>query len=238
MDYGDMKAMQTTHVCAMCGSELVLIWDGENNLHRLCCAADHTHNGFQQRLSPQKALQRGQADEVVRPGAQKDLEEMAKRGVTALSLIPKTDIATGRILDDPAQVSLILWAESLGLTAHLGHVCLYHGKPYVTIDGYYYLLNEFRPELTIGTRPMSKEERKAYQIDLEDYAWIAERFREGLKLPGVGIGIVTKDEGEAKSSRDPGQFRAPVVHSHPQRMAEKRAEWQLLRKLIPLEVKE
>jgi len=238
MNYDDMRKMEKTHVCTMCGGELVTIWDGENNCHRLCCGQDHTHNGFQQRLSPQKALQRGQADKVIQPGAQRDLEEMAKRSATALSLLPKEDIATKQALGIAKIGELVVWAESLGLNAHLGHVCLYHGEPYVTIDGYYYKLYKKLPGWSIGTRPMTQDERTDYAIQEGDFAFIAEAYQDNRILPGVGIGIVTKEEIDKPSKKTVGEFNAPVVHSHPQRMAEKRAEWQLLRKLIPLEVKE
>jgi len=238
MNYVDYRRMEKTHVCAMCGGELVTIWDDENTCYRLCCGPDHTHNGFQARLSPQKALQRGQADAVIQPGAQKDLEERAKRNETALSLLPKSDIATGQALGIAKIGELVVWAESLGLNAQLGHVCLYHGKPYVTIDGYYYLNNKRKKPYIIGTKPMDDVQMEAYALEQGSYGYLANAYIVGKILETVGIGIVTKDEGEAKSARDPGQFRAPVVHSHPQRMAEKRAEWQLLRKLIPLEVKD
>jgi hypothetical protein len=85
---------------------------------------------------------------------------------------------------------------------------------------------------------MSTEEKKTYQLGKEDYGYLAEaRDKDGVVVAN-GIGIATKDEIDEKSKRDPEQFRAPVVHDHPQRMAEKRAEWQLLHKVITLEVKE
>jgi len=238
MNYDEMRAMEKTHCCAVCGGELVTIWDDEGNCYRLCCGQDHTHNGFQQKLSPQKALQRGKADEVIGPGAQKDLEERAKRSESALSLLPIADVATGQTLGIAEIGKLVLWAEEIGLTAHLGHVCLYHGKPYVTIDGYYYKNYKRKKPYRIGVRPMTDEERLLWQIGDKDLAYIAEPWDGETKLPTTGFGLVSADEREEKSSRAPGQFRAPVVHGHPQRMAEKRAEWQLLRKLIPLELKE
>lgn len=238
MSYERYREMEKTHVCSMCGGELVTVWDAEGDCYRLCCGVDHTHNGFQQRLSPQKALQRGQADNVMGPGVQKDLEERAKRSETALSWLPRTDIATGQALGVAKIGELVLWAEQIGLTAHLGHVCLYFGEPYVTIDGYYYLLDKRKQGMTIGVRPMTKEERKAYKIWDEDYAWICKAWAGGEELAAIGVGIVTKEEIEKPSKRNPEEFRAPVVHDHPQRMAEKRAEWQLLRKLIPLEILE
>lgn len=238
MSYEEMRAREKTHVCAMCGGELVTIWDGEASVHRLCCGRDHTHNGFKQRLSPQKALQRGKADEVIGPGAQKELEERAASSWTALRLLPREDLGNRKELGIVEISALVSWAENLGLNAYLGHICLFYGKPYPTIDGYYYLNSRRQPPFHIGTRPMTDEEKIAFMIEDATHAFIAEAWLGEEKLPETGVGYVTRDEQEEKSERHPEQFRSPVVHGHPQRMAEKRAEWQLLRKLIPLEVKE
>lgn len=237
MEYEQMRAMEKTHCCAMCNAPLVTIWDKENDCHRLCCGHDQTHDGFRRMLSPQKALQRGEANEVIGPGAQKDLEERAKRSQMIFSLLPKEDIATKRALGIAEIGGLTLFAEQLGLNALLGHVCLYHGKPYITVDGYYYLNSKRDKPFQIGVEPMTQEEKVAYMIEDATFAYIAQAWLDDRLLPETGCGYVVKDELEAKSRRDPEQWRAPVVHDHPQRMAEKRAEWQLLRKLIPLEVK-
>lgn len=236
MNYEEMREMEKSHVCSECHGELTTIWDGENEVHRLCCGVNHTHNGFQRRLGTQQALQRGQLDKELGSGAQKDLEERARRSEAALSLLPKEDIATKKALTIMDIGELVTWADRIALSAHLGHVCLYHGKPYVTIDGYYYLLNKQKRDMFIGTRPMSGQERIDYEVPEGDFAWVAESWQGKRKLPTVGIGIVTGEELTTKSLRNPEHYAAPVVHSHPQRMAEKRAEWQLLRKLLPLEV--
>jgi len=238
MNYEEMRVMEKTHVCAECLAPLVTAWDSENNCHRLCCGPNHGHNGFERILSPQQALQRGKADEVIQPGAQKDLEERAKRSETALRLLPKEDLGDGRALGIAEIGQLVLWSESVDLNAHLGHVCLFHGKPYVTIDGYYYLNNRQKQPYRVETRPMTLEEKTAYMIEEAAYAYIARAWLRDKLLPDTGIGYVPKDEVDEKSKRHPDQWRSPIVHGHPQRIAEKRAEWQLLRKLIPLEVKE
>ncbi len=237
MEYEDMRAMEKTHVCAQCGGLPVTIHDAENDRYRLACGTDKTHNGFKRRISPTTALQRGEADKEIQPGAQQDLENRAKQSQTALDLLPATDIATKRALGLVEINALVVFAEKLGLNAYLGHVCLYHGKPYIDIDGYYYLNNKRHHPYRIAARPMTKEEKIAYMIEDATHAYIAEAWWVGEKIATNSCGYVTQDEINEKSERHPEHFRAPVVHSHPQRMAEKRAEWQLLRKLIPLEVK-
>ena len=226
------------YCCAQCGSELVKVWISDDIGDAWICSKDHNHKGWQKKLSTSQMVKRGQLDKVHGEGTQTDIERIAKRTQTALSLLPKTDIATSRALGLAEIEGLVNFADSVELTAHLGHVYLYFGKPYVTIDGYYYLNNKRKNPYVIGTRPMTAEEKTAYMIEDATYAYIAEAWLDGNKLAVTGCGYVTRDEVEAISSKSPYQFRAPIVHSHPQRMAEKRAEWQLLRKLIPLEVQE
>ena len=235
MTYDQMKETAKTHVCAQCEGGLVITWDSIESKHKLLCGRDHSHQGYQQMLSPSQLVARGKGDQLAGPGTQESLEDMAKRGLPGVSLMPVDDLATGQALIPAEVVALISFGEVLGLKPWLGHVCLFHGKPYISVDGYYYLNNKREKPFSISSRPMTTEERKDHQLGKGDFGYIAEGMdRDGVVVAN-GIGIATKDEIEGKSKRDPEQFRAPVVHDHPQRMAEKRAEWQLLRKLIPLE---
>ena len=238
MGYEEMRQMEKTHICVQCDSPLVTIWNDNFGEYALVCAHNHQHHGYKRRPTPYDALARGGADNVLGPGAQKDLEKMAAAGAPALSRLSEKDIATNEVIPRDKLLALVEWGTRLGLKPYLGHVCLYFGKPYITIDGYYYLLNKSESGMITGTRPLNPEERQSYQIAEGDIAFIAEAWTKEQKLSVTGLGIVTREEIEGKSTRRPEEFRAPVVHSHPQRMAEKRAEWQLLRKLIPLEEKD
>lgn len=238
MQYEEMRAMEKTHLCAQCGSNLVTIWDQDFGEYELVCAADHHHTGYQRVLSVNEDLARGTLGDKLGKGGQKGLEKMAEAGAPALSKMPEKDIATGEPIAGDKGLALVQWATKLNLKPYLGHVCLYFGKPYVTIDGYYYLNNKRDDPYRVGTRPMNNDERRYYAIADGDVAWLGEAWLGDYQLPTTGLGIVTKEEVEGKSTRNPEGFRAPVVHGHPQRMAEKRAEWQLLRKLIPLEEQE
>ena len=235
MEYEEMRAMEKTHVCSQCDGELVTIWDMSIDNYNLVCGVNRCHHGYTKRLTQGQLFSRGRVDEDLGPGAQKDLEKAAAAGAPALSRLPEKDLATGAPIPTDKLLDLVQWAGSLGLNSFLGHVCLYFGEPYVTIDGYYYLLRKKRAGIATGSRPLKDEERQTMGLAEGDHAWLAEAWEKGEKLGTTGLGIVTKDEIEGKSTRRPEEFRAPVVHGHPQRMAEKRAEWQLLRKLIPLE---
>ena len=235
MEYEEMRRMEKTHVCAQCDCNLVTIWNRSLKHYSLVCAQNRTHHGYKPIPSLSQALARGQGDKLLGEGAQKDLEKMAAEGAPALSKLPEKDIATGNLIPRDKILALIDWGTKLTLKPNLGHVCLYYGKPYVTIDGYYYLNNKREKPYVISTRPMSEIERRTYQVGEDDHTWIAEGKDKEGNVYGIGLGIVTREEIEGRSGRKPEEFRAPVVHDHPQRMAEKRAEWQLLRKLIPLE---
>jgi len=49
-----------------------------------------------------------------------------------------------------------------------------------------------------------------------------------------GIGIVTQEEMTEPSKRHPDQLRSPVVAKHPWQLAQKRAEWQAMRRAFPI----
>ncbi len=238
MEYEELKAMLETHCCTQCDSPLSLIWDSQANDYQLVCGTDRSHEGYKPIGSVSQALARGEADKLVGKGAQVDLEKSIAKARHPLSMLPEKDIATGELIARDIFLATVRWAESLMLKPYLGHVCLYHGKPYVTIDGYYYLLTKRGTQIRVGTRPLHATERETYQVPEGAHAWLAESWLGDTKLPTTGLGIVTQDEIEGKSERHPEQWRAPVAHDHPQRMAEKRAEWQLLRKLVPLDEKE
>ena len=234
MEYEEMRQMEKTHVCAQCDGELVTRWSAKRDQYELVCGTHWDHHGYTRRLTQGELFQQGRVDEDLGPGHQEEQEGMIKRHAPNISLLPVTDLATRGMLSPDQIRSLVTWGDSLGLKPYLGHVCLYFGKPYVTITGYYYLNYKRRLPYRINTHPLDQEERTFYQLAEGDHAWVAECWLPDEKLPVRGLGIVTREEIEGKSARKPEEFRAPVVHGHPQRMAEKRAEWQLLRKLIPL----
>jgi len=235
MEYEDAKRFIIDHVCAQCGGGLVEVWDNDKAEHVVLCGSHRSHTGFKIIESVSTAVARGNADQRLGPGAQKDLERFAANKPGAVSLVVTKDLGNYRELTPDMITGLVEWAAGVGLNARLGHVCLYYGKPYPTIDGYYYVLHKRDTTIKVGTRPCNAFEREGLQVKKGDHAWIAEGWLGDTKLPTVGYGLVTQDEINEKSTKDPGEFRAPVAHDHPQRMAEKRSEWQLLRKITPLE---
>ena len=236
--FEDIKRMTQTHLCAQCEGALVIIWNQLIDDYELVCGRDHQHQGYQAILSGRQAIARGQGDKVLGKGGQKDMESQIAKRPGLINRLPSHDIATHQTLSPATIEQLVIFGAQVGLSAVLGHCVIYFGRPYVTIDGYYYLLNKRTPDVKIGCRPCTTEERKALAAADDDIWWIAEAWEGDTKLPTAGYGLVTANEQTEMSEKHPGEFRAPVVHSHPQRMAEKRAEWQLLRKIVPLDIEE
>ena len=229
LNYEQMRSMEKTHVCAECEAPLVTTWTKDGKGYALVCGRDRSHQGYQRMLSVSEVVSRGEADKLLGPKAQEEMERLAQEGLPAISLLPTTDLATGKALVPVQLGALISFGKVLGLKPWLGHVVIFYSKPYISIDGYYYLNNKREKPFSISSRPMTTEERKDHKLGKEDYGYIAEgKDRDGVAVAN-GIGIATKDEIESKSLRDPGKFRAPVVHDHPQRMAEKRAELTTLK---------
>ena len=168
---------------------------------------------------------------------QENIEKYWQDMPSANPLLPKADTATGVVISGEQMQGLVKFADSVSLKAYLGHVCLYFGKPYITIDGYYYLKSTMHLGFVVSTAPMTEAERKSYQVGDGDYAYLARALTKGGDVLNTGIGIITMTEWLEKSKKHPEQFAAPVVHNKPQIMAEKRAEWQLMQKMIPLGIK-
>jgi hypothetical protein len=234
MEYQELERMTESHECAQCGAPLVIVHAEGSEAWLLKCGTDKTHTGVRKHESTKTALARGKGDKALGSGVQKDYEAAIERDAGKYSLMVRKDVGSGNVITVPQYGNLVTWAHSIGLNAYLGHVCLYYGEPYVTIDGYYYLLEQRKTDVKVGTRPLTKQEHEDYQIPEDDHAWIAEAWLGTTKMPTTGLGIITQEELNAPSKKDPGQFRAPIAHDKPQRMAEKRAEWQLLRKIVPL----
>lgn len=231
----EMMAMEDTHVCGKCGSPVIRVWSAKLNSYELVCTHDRTHQGYKQKLSATRALAQGKVDELAGKGVQEIVETRYDKEPRKSPLLNKVDLGNNQLLNPDQMILMITWTEHLGLHAYLGHSCIYHGSPYITIDGYYYLLHKRQLELRIETRPLNKKERITYKVGEDDHAWIAGAFDKDGHMVNSGLGIVTQEEIEGKSDRKMDQYRAPVAHAHPQRMAEKRAEWQLLRKIVPLD---
>jgi hypothetical protein len=133
-------------------------------------------------------------------------------------------------LSIPEKKLLAQVAITYGFDPLMGEISIYQGRPYVSIDGRYRKAQETGNLIGVKTRPATKEEREAWEIPDGDYFFHAEVYVKGGGFNCFeGWGRVRKAE-----RNDAGKFKP--VDVNPQRMAEKRAEAQALRKAfhIPL----
>uniref|UniRef100_A0A6H2A1Z3 Uncharacterized protein n=1 Tax=viral metagenome TaxID=1070528 RepID=A0A6H2A1Z3_9ZZZZ len=171
----------------------------------------------------------------IKKGLAKRLPRQPKyAGALTLGGVEARDLATGEVLGKDLVDALVEYAYQYGLDPMRGHVCLMYGKPYITIDGYLYHANRQNKPYTLTSRPLNETERGMYQVKEGDHAWRADIiYNEGKSLTG-GTGIITQAEMTAKSKKDTTRLASPVVAAHPWQLAQKRAEWQALRRAFPI----
>lgn len=138
------------------------------------------------------------------------------------------EASTGAVAQLELRQRAVEWAREAELKPEFGHVCLYFGKPWVTIDGWYYRFRQLYPLGQLVSRPLAADERYAAGITEPTlHAWVAEVYDlPGGRLLSIGHGYAREDEPLAQKS--------PVETRWPWRMAEKRAEEDALSKAVPL----
>jgi len=125
---------------------------------------------------------------------------------------------------------LALVTITYGFDPLMGEISIYQGKPYVSIDGRYRKAQETGLFMGMNTRPATKQEKDEWGIPEGDFFFHAEAevYNKEAKRTAkfVGWGRIRVDE--MKIVKDGDKYK-PIV-TNPQRMAEKRAEAQALRK--------
>ncbi len=207
-----------THQCPEHGKKLGVAWHAEENSYVIRCAENHYPEEVTKLPSRTQQFKQGQLDAV-------------KEG---FSLMVTEDLGTGKELSPPQIIALTSYAERYHLDVRRSHVVLMYGMPYITIDGYCYHANRSKKPYKLKSRPLSNEERQVYQLGVEViHAWIAEmELLDGGYF--TGLGIVTQEEMTAKSKMDATKLASPVVAAHPWQLAQKRAEWQAMRRGFPI----
>ncbi len=238
MDWRTAGEVAKANVCAVCGADLVVVRDAATLDMTIRCGRDKAHQGYVEPAGAEQAVRRGEMPTGSKPEDRRPQERAVELRGPELERALTTDIATGEVLP-PARVQMLLaFAAEAGLNVKLGHVMIYQGAPRVTVDGYHYKARSRNTPVRVATRPLAEEEYKLYKIAESDYAWIAWDADRTEATSETGLGIVTMAEVNEMSAKQPNRHRSPVVHGHPRRMAQKRAEWQFLRKVVPLGIAE
>ena len=148
--------------------------------------------------------------------------------------VPNKDLATGELLYPEQVKALMDYAFKYHLDPFRGHLVLMYGKPYFTIDAYLFYARKSGRPYTLTSRPMTTSEERQYKVDKTGHNWLGTVTFTDDGTTFTGLGIVTYEEMTAKSPRDNTRLRSPVVAAHPWQLAQKRAEWQALRRAFPI----
>lgn len=239
-EYEYLKKLAEINVCAEHGTPLLVATHPTEACYVLRCGEGHYPDAIRRLPTLTEEYKQGTlpdgpiADNVKRRSKQKAMTSKQPTKALILGEIPKADLATGELLGSEKVQALIAYASKYGLDAYRGHVVIYYGKPYIGLDGYLYHAHKTGIPYSMVSRPLTEDERKSYQVEEGSHAIFTVITRGDNRQSFNGLGIVTKEEMEAKSPRDETKLRSPVVAAHPWQLAQKRAEWQALRRAFPI----
>lgn len=219
-DKAKLDKMVTTHKCPEHDNPLVVVASNDGTKFAIKCSAGH----WPEEILPMTA------------GQKRALNLVTKTIPFDLTDLPAKDLATGEALDMKALSALVNYARRYGLDPYRGHVMIMHGKPYIGLDGYLWHARKAGISYQLRSQPLGEAERQTYQLEAGDHAWRCEITILPSQAMFSGLGIVTRKEMDEPSKRDPHKLAAPVVAAHPWQLAQKRAEWQALRRAFPIGV--
>lgn len=239
-EYEQLKDLADNNQCAADSGVLSVAWHQEKGCYYLRCGVCGETKGIKRVLGLLEAHKAGEElppaikDKVTRRPAKKPPAPAPAPLAEKVEGVPTTDLGTGELLTWDQLEFLVKYAVQYGLDPRRGHVCMMYSKPYITIDGYLYHAKDTDEPYILDSRPLSEDEKKLYMFELDSHAWIATLSNIRTGAYKTGLGVVTKAETEEKSKRDPERLAAPVVARHPWQLAQKRAEWQALRREFPI----
>lgn len=239
-EYDYLQGLAAINECAEHGTPLTVATHPSEALWVLRCGEGHYPDAIRHIPSLTEEFQQGTlpsgpiAENIKKRSRKKAMSTNKQLQTQVLGELPRADLATGEMLAPETVVALTVYAKKYGLDVYRGHVVIYYGKPYIGLDGYLYKAFMSKRDYQLKTHPLTEDEKKTYQVEKDDHAWLCELTFPSEKKSFTGLGIVTKAEMTEESKRTPGQLRSPVVAAHPWQLAQKRAEWQALRRGFPI----
>lgn len=215
----EMKRLaEDGHVCGECGGRLNVAFVNGQNVLRCGNSLEH------------KTITRHDYKNEKRIG------EYRMDSTALTKMLPKdmeARVAIGKFSSDLAPIErkhLAMLAINYGFDPAMGEMTIYQGRPYISIDGRYRKAQETGKLAGVNTVPATPEEYKAWKIPEEDYFFkaVVKKRENGNVDEYTGWGRVRAAETHGKGFRP--------VESNPQRMAEKRAESQALRKAFHIDL--
>lgn len=239
-DYDRLQNIAKFNVCAQHHTPLEVAWYGQERCWVLRCGEGHYPDAVTRQLSLTQEYKAGAdvpsfiEDNIKKRQRRRVMKEIDKGVKSEFAMVPSTDLGTGELLVPEVIKALVEYADKYHLDPERGHVVLMYSKPYITIDGYLYHARRTNVPYTLESRPLKENELKDYKAPENAHVWISKVKLTETGDEFVGYGVVTREEVEAKSPRDVTKLRSPVVAAHPQLLAQKRAEWQALRRAFPI----
>jgi len=215
-------------------------WDAKENSLVIRCGAGHFPEEVVKVPTLTDLHKQGlelpdQVKRNVQKGMAKRAGAVARQSIPLeLAGLPSEDLGTHAVLSVTQRQGLVDYAVRYGLDAYRGHVMLMHGKPYIGIDGYLYHAHMSKFTYQLRSRPLTADERESMELKRGDHGWKCEITTLPDQGYFMGIGIVTHEEMTEEAKGKPGVLRAPVVAAHPWLLAQKRADWQALRRAFPI----
>lgn len=239
-DYDRLVDLAKHNMCAEHKTPLEVAWYGTEHTWVLRCGEDHYPDAITRQLSLTEEFKIGgelpaYIEDKVKKGMRRRQMQEGKQSTAVTFLgVPAADLGTGKLLALKVIEGLVDYAHQYGLDPYRGHVVLMYDKPYITIDGYLYHANKVNVPYSLESRPLNDEELKNFRAKENAHTWLSKVKFTKTGEEVVGYGVVTNEEITEESKGKPGQLRSPVVAKHPQLLAQKRAEWQVLRRAFPI----
>lgn len=233
MDWLEAQRFQLSHSCAVCGAEPQIFPDSEKRYVVRCI--DPAHRGFERLKGYYERYREGEPIPLFIAQRIERKEEMRTVAIdrSKQNTPPETQLpvlyeaSTGAIAAVQATVRALEYAQEVGVLPERGHICLYHGKPWITIEGWYFLLRQKWPDACLVTEPIPQDERERMKVADNVHTWRAKVCdKMGGNLLSMGYGY--------SNPEDPLAFKSSVEPRWPWRLAEKRAEEDAIRKAVGL----
>ena len=239
-DFDRLLDLAATNVCAEHKMPLEVAWFGQERTWFLRCGVCEGTDAITRDLTNTEAWRTGapspeeHRDEELRKARRPPMEKKDTAFGVALALMPNKDLATGELLDEAKRIALVEYAYKYGLDPFRGHVVMMYGQPYIGLDGYLFIAMKSGIDYSLKSQPLTTVQLEQYKIEATGHGWLAEVTFIKSGAVFTGLGIVTYDEMTAKSKSKPDKLASPVVAAHPWQLAQKRAEWQALRRAFPI----
>lgn len=240
LDYDELKDLAKNQLCAEHQTPLVIVWHQTEGCYTLRCGEGHYPDALVRNLSLSELNRTGQLssgpikDNIERREKHKIMSETKSTREGQFQLIRQTDLGSGQLLMPDEVKALVEYAYKYHLDPYRGHVVLMYGQPYIGLDGYLFHANRSGKRYQLNSWPMTSMEKEQYQVNEHDHGWIAQVSLLDTDESFTGVGVITQEERTELSKKTPGQLRYPIVASKPWQMAQKRAEWQALRRAFPI----